>query len=113
MLQTLEINLSFFLNDSFDPFQHFVPLTLSCLLVLIFFIFTILLSSTGIIADLHGRGGPQGGCGAVGLRAVEEVAAAEWALATINNQSQHDYTIGNLPLSLTCGLYERVYASDL
>ncbi|XP_069991854.1 metabotropic glutamate receptor 2 isoform X1 [Penaeus vannamei] len=48
----------------------------------------------GIVADLHGRGFPQGGCGAVGLRAVEEVAAAEWALATINNQSQHDYTIG-------------------
>ncbi|XP_071527239.1 uncharacterized protein [Panulirus ornatus] len=48
----------------------------------------------GIVADLHGREVSSGNCGAVGVRAVEQVGAAEWALDTINNQSQHDYTIG-------------------
>ncbi|MPC27329.1 hypothetical protein E2C01_020501 [Portunus trituberculatus] len=48
----------------------------------------------GVIADLHGRAGPDGGCGAVKPRAVEQVLAAQWALDTINNQSEHDYTIG-------------------
>lgn len=48
----------------------------------------------GVVADLHGRAGPDGGCGAVQPRAVEQVVAAAWALDTINNQSQHDYTIG-------------------
>ncbi|XP_042215328.1 uncharacterized protein LOC121861543 [Homarus americanus] len=48
----------------------------------------------GVVADLHGRGGSPGGCGGLNTRAVEQVGAAEWALDTINNQSQHDYTIG-------------------
>ncbi|XP_063848510.1 uncharacterized protein LOC135093302 [Scylla paramamosain] len=48
----------------------------------------------GVVADLHGRAGPDGGCGAVQPRAVEQVLAAQWALDTINNQSEHDYIIG-------------------
>lgn len=49
----------------------------------------------GVIADLHGSKNSQGGgCGGVRARAVEQVVAAEWALNTINNQSQQDYTIG-------------------
>ncbi|XP_069158690.1 metabotropic glutamate receptor 2-like isoform X1 [Procambarus clarkii] len=48
----------------------------------------------GVVGDLHGRRGSTGGCGGLSSRAVEQVGAAEWALATINNQSYHDYTIG-------------------
>lgn len=49
----------------------------------------------GVIADLHGSKSSQaGGCGGLRARAVEQVVAAEWALNTINNQSQQDYTIG-------------------
>ncbi|XP_050688042.1 metabotropic glutamate receptor 5-like [Eriocheir sinensis] len=52
----------------------------------------------GVVADLHSRGSDRGsdggGCGAVQPRAVEQVVAAAWALDTINNQTQHDYTIG-------------------
>ncbi|KAG0720761.1 Metabotropic glutamate receptor 3 [Chionoecetes opilio] len=49
---------------------------------------------TRVVADIHGRAGGGGGCGAIQPRAVEQVVAAAWALDTINTQSQHDYTIG-------------------
>nr|XP_053649824.1 uncharacterized protein LOC128700567 [Cherax quadricarinatus] len=47
-----------------------------------------------MVGDLHDGEEASGGCGALNTRAVERVGAAQWALATINNQSQHDYTIG-------------------
>ncbi|CAL4094357.1 unnamed protein product, partial [Meganyctiphanes norvegica] len=55
----------------------------------------------GVLVDLH-RKGATGGCGPIDATTVEDVGAAEWALATINNQSLHDYPIG-LRVYDTCG----------
>ncbi|XP_068246040.1 metabotropic glutamate receptor 2-like [Palaemon carinicauda] len=49
----------------------------------------------GIVGSVHEKSEEAGaGCGRVGLRTMEELGAAEWALQTINNQSHQDYTIG-------------------